>query len=386
MENRTETLQTRNKISKPQINIPMISKSEVKIMFVCKKNTGCSPMAEFIMKYLVNSEGLSDKVTITSAGCFTDPEETMVSGVVKELHKHQIPFIKKNAVQFDESNIDKYDYIICMAQEQIRTLLRGRRSNKFLLLMNFAGEHRSIYDPSYNSKYSEIYSTIYKGCTALLGHLQKIFAKNTNATGTVKKTILTIPVNEDLLLSFESALILKHESIDSALEKFMKRYTAEASKIFTGRNSGRNSTRTVKYPRIIRNRPAVGNQKSLEEKSNLSDEEIIEQFVRKMASGASQINQRIIKAYFKSIELTGKATFDSMKELCTNQKKYPGLYIYKNNGFDNHYKQMKTNSSIDGKIKDGKSIDGKVFWESNQEVKVLSAVEPFLEKYKPYFN
>ena len=386
MENKTETLQTRNKISKSQINIPMISKSEVKIMFVCKKNTGCSPMAEFIMKYLVNSEGLSDKVTITSAGCFTDPEEFMSPAVVKELHKHQIPFIKKNAVQFDESNIDKYDYIVCMANEQIRTLLKGRRNNKFLLLMDFAGEHRSIYDPFYNSKYSEVYSTIYKGCTALLDHLKKIFAQNTNATKSVKKTILTIPVNEDLLLSFESALMLKHESIDAALEKFMDKYTAEASKTFTGRSSGRSSTRTVKYPRMIRNRPAVAEQKSSEDKSSLSEEEIIEKFVRKMASGASQINQRIVKAYYKSIELTGKATFESMKELCTNQKKYPGLYIYKNNGFDNHYKQMKTNSSIDGKIKDGKNVDGKVFWESNQEVKILSAVEPFLEKYKTYFN
>ena len=75
-----------------------------------------------------------------------------------------------------------------------------------------------------------------------------------------------------------------------------------------------------------------------------------------------------------------------MKALCSDQKEYPGLYIYKNNGFDNHYRQMKTSSAVNGKIRKGKNIDGKIFWEAEQEVKILNDVVPFLDKYKSYFT
>ena len=341
-------------------------------------------MAEFVMKYLVNSAGLSKLVTINSSGCFADPEEMMDQGAVKELHRHQIPFIKKNAVQFDESSITKYDYIICMAQEQIRTISKGRRGSNIYLLMDFADEHRDIFDPIFNRKYSEAYSLIYKGCTALLEHLHKVFANSKNLNNPPKKTLLSVAVDEGLLLRFEAALMLKHDTIDLAIEKLMDKYTSEAADILTGNRSAKKA----KAPRVNRN---VKSDAKRELKQNTADEpintsEIIEQFIKKCASGISQINHRIVKAYFKSVELNGKATFDSMKELCSNQKEYPGLYIYKNGGFENHYRQMKTSSVDNGKIKKGKNIDGKIFWETNQEVKILAEVEPFLEKYKSYFT
>ena len=381
MEKKTETLQTKKRVSKPRINIPVISKSEVKILFVCNGNICCSQMAEFVMKYLVNSAGLSKRVTINSSGCFADPEEMMDQGAVKELHRHQIPFIKKNAVQFDESSITKYDYIICMAQEQIRNLSRGRRSSNIYLLMDFAGEHRNIFDPIFNGKYSEAYSLIYRGCNALLEHLNKVFADSMNANSSAKKTLLSVSVDEDLLLRFEAALMLKHDTVDLAIEKFMDNYTSDAAEILTGNNSAK----AYKSNRNHKKSDAKVEVKQNTTAEPLNETETIEQFIKKWASGISQINHRIVKSYFKSIELNGKATFDSMKELCSNQKEYPGLYIYKNGGFENHYRQMKTSSVVNGKIKKGKSIDGKIFWESNQEVNILTEVEPFLEKYKSYF-
>ena len=376
-EKKTRTLQAEKKSPKSIINIPIIEKAEIKVMFVCAENTCLSPMAEFVMKYLVNSAGLSARITINSAGCFADSEEVMSQGAVKELHKHQIPFIKKNAIQFSDADYDKYDYIICMAQDQIRQLSKGRRGIHFYLLMDFAGDHRNIYDPLSSGKYAEVYSIIYRGCTALLEHLQKCFAKSSNTGVVSKKTIFTMPIDEDLLKRFEASLILKDEMVDVVIAKFMESYISEAAKILTGKNS----TRHIK---------AIHQNKTEQGKPNITDsveneQDIIEKFIKKCASGISQINQRIIKAYFKSIAIDGKATLDGMKNLCSNQKEYPGLYIYKNNGFDNHYKQMKTNSAINGKMKKGKSIDGKVFWENGQEVKILAEVEPFIEKYKSYF-
>ena len=46
------------------INVPIISKSKIKIMFVSSRNICRSAMAEFVMKYLINSAGLSEKVLI----------------------------------------------------------------------------------------------------------------------------------------------------------------------------------------------------------------------------------------------------------------------------------------------------------------------------------
>ena len=384
MEKNTEALQSKKKILKPKINIPILSKSEVKIMFVCDGNICCSPMAEFIMKYLVNCAGLSKKVTIHSSGCFADPEEIMDQGAVKELHRHQIPFIKTNATQFEESNCDKYDYIICMTYEQIRTLSKGRRSNKIWLLLDFAGEHRNIFDPIFNGKYSDAYSLIYKGCTALLEHLHKIFANSNDINNESKKTILSASINEDLLLRFETALILKHETIDRVLERFIEKYTSDAAKILSGGNKKSKTAQTTRNHKND-NKNEVKQSVSGTLTEPINESEVIEQFIRKWAAGISQINNRIVKAYFKSIELNGKATVENMKELCSNQKEYPSLYIYKNNGFDNHYRQMKT-SSVNGRVKNGKNIDGKIFWESDQEVKILTAVEPFLEKYKSHFT
>ena len=379
-EKKNRTLQAEKKSPKSVINIPVIEKAEIKIIFVCAENTCLSPMAEFIMKYLINSAGLSKRVVINSAGCFADPEEVMSPSAVKELHKHQIPFIKKNATQFADTDYDKYDYIICMAQDQIRQLSKGRRGIHFYLLTDFAGDHRNIYEPLSSNKYAEVYSIIYKSCTALLEHVQKCFKRISNAGVAAKKTIFTMPIDEDLLKRFEAALILKDEMFDVTIAKFMESYISEAAKILTGKNSTKH----------VKNVKAVQQNKNEQNKSSVTDnieneQDIIDKFIKKCASGISQINQRIIKAYFKSIAIDGKATSDSMKNLCSNQKEYPGLYIYKNNGFDNHYKQMKTNSAIDGKMKKGKSIDGKVFWEDGQDVKILSEVEPFIEKYKSYF-
>ena len=382
MERITETQQTRKKSPKSQINIPIVPKSEVKIMFICKKNTCCSPMAEFVMKYLVNSAGLSNRVTINSSGCLADPEETMTQGTVKELHRHQIPFIKKNAVQFDESICNNYDYIICMTQENIRDLKIDRRRSKVYLLLDFAGEHRNIFAPTHSGRYSEVYSLIYKGCTALLEHLQKVFANSFDVKNPAEKTILSVHVDEDLLLRFESALMLKNDTIDIAIERFMDNYANEAAKILAGNKSAMKG----KTSQSSRNRTENKRSVAKTESEPVNEAEVIEQFVKRWAAGVNQINQRIVKAYFKDIELNGKATVETMKELCNNQKEYPGLYIYKDNGFDNHYRQMKTGSAVNGKLKRGKNIDGKIFWEAEEEVKILTDVMPFVEKYKSYFT
>ena len=361
--------------SRTVVQIPIVSKSNLKIMFVSNNNICRSPMAEFIMKYLINSAGLAKKITVMSSGLKVDEETLINHGAVRELHKHQIPFVKRTSVQFLDSDCEVYDYIICMSQDQIRQISRmGRRKNLYLL-MDFASEHRSIINPIPNGNYPFIYSLIYRGCEALMNHLQKCLNVNNNSLSHIEslaKMNLTLQVNEELLKRFEAAMVLTKDNLETAIEKSMNHYISDVAKTLTSSNSENRDDKIIKSDRVVEN--------------DVDNEQMVERFIRKWASGIGQINRIILRAYFKAIELDGKATVDKMKELCSNKAKYPSLYIYKPNGFDNYYKKMKSNCVNDGYLGDDESIDGKVFWESEKEVKLLDAVEPVIEKYKKYFK
>ena len=90
--------------------------------------------------------------------------------------------------------------------------------------------------------------------------------------------------------------------------------------------------------------------------------------------------------YLKLLDLDGKVTQDKLKAICSNKKDYPELFIYKSNGFDNYYRQMKVNGVQDGHVKFGQNIEGKIFFEDGDEVKILSEIAPSLERYKSYFR
>ena len=363
-----------SKPMKTVVNIPLVSKSKINILFVSSLNICRSLMAEFIMKYLINCQGFSNRVSISSSGINVDPEMSMNQGTIRELNRHQIPFIKKNAVKFEQSDFENYDYIICMSHDQIRYLSKNGRHNNLYLLLNFEGLQRNINNPLPNGSYPFTYSIIYKGCEAILSHLKKCLIDDVNSYNNSKpltKTNLSVQINEELFKRFESALVLTRDNLDTAVEKSMNYYISEAAKILIGtKNTNKDNKNSQTQNEVISNEEKAG---------------VIENFIKKWAKGIGQINQIIIKSYFKAIELYGKASPDQMKILCNDKNQYPSLYIYKPNGFENYYRQMKSALVKDGHIKNGKSIDGKVFWEDEGEVKILSEVEPVLNKYKSYF-
>lgn len=313
---------------KSKINVPLIIKSKIKILFVSNKNVCRSMIAEYIMKYMIHQVGLMKNVVIDSAGCNVNTESIMDMGAVKELHRHQIPVIRKNPVQVNQADFDEYDYIICMNLNQIKYLTKMRAYKNIFLLLDFIGEHHNISDPGFNRSYSSAYNIIYKGCEGLLKHLQKGFEQvKLSESKKAVKTKVTFDIDEELLKRFEYALVIKNETLETAIEKSLDYY--------------------------------------------ISNSTTIEDFISKCAARTEQINYRIFKAYYKSIELEGKATYDKMKSLCSSLKEYPGMYIYQSDGFDEHYKQMKT--------------DNKIFFEDRNEVKVLPEVEAILTKYKSKF-
>ena len=148
-----------------------------KILFVCHGNICRSPMAEFVMKDMVNKAGLADQFEIASAATST---EEIGNGVYpparRKLLQHGLRCDGKRARQMTRSDYQKYDLLIGMDNWNIRNMMRicgGDREGKIRMLMDYTGHSRSVADPWYTGDFDETWDDVNEGCRALLKALTK---------------------------------------------------------------------------------------------------------------------------------------------------------------------------------------------------------------------
>lgn len=145
------------------------------ILFICHGNICRSPMAEFVMKDLVEKCGKSDDFLIESRATSTEEIGNPVhQGTHRKLAEHGISCSGKRAVQLRKSDYEKYDLLICMDDWNVRNTLRiivSDPQNKVRKLLSFAGESGDIADPWYTGNFDETYDDVLRGCTALLEKL-----------------------------------------------------------------------------------------------------------------------------------------------------------------------------------------------------------------------
>ena len=136
----------------------------IKILFVCHGNICRSPMAEYIMKYLVKQKNIDDKFYIESCATSTEEIGNDIYYLAKEcLIKHNIPFEKRKARQITINDFNNFDYIIGMDLYNISNLNKISSSNKVIKLLN-----KDIEDPWYTNNFDKVYEEIYLGCSNLL--------------------------------------------------------------------------------------------------------------------------------------------------------------------------------------------------------------------------
>ena len=144
-----------------------------KILFVCHGNICRSPMAEFVMKDLLNKEGI--EAYVASAATSTEEIGNPVHrGTRAKLGQYGISTDGKYAVQLTKTDYDKYDYLIGMDTYNIRNMLRilgGDPEGKVCKLLSFAGDDGDIADPWYTGNFDDTYEDVVKGCRALLSVL-----------------------------------------------------------------------------------------------------------------------------------------------------------------------------------------------------------------------
>ncbi len=151
----------------------------IKVLFVCWGNICRSPMAEFIMKDLVEKNGLSSEFYIESAATSTEEIGNPIYPPAKsELARHKIGvpgnelgLSQKRARQMNRADYDRFDYIIGMENlnlSYMNRILGGDPEGKVHLMMDFTDHPEDIDDPWYTGDFSGVYKQILEGCECLL--------------------------------------------------------------------------------------------------------------------------------------------------------------------------------------------------------------------------
>ena len=143
----------------------------VRILFLCHGNICRSPMAEFIMKYLIATAGLNEIVIESAAVSREEIGNDIYPPAKRTLAGHGIPFERRAARQIDGEDIVRFDRIVAMDRSNIRILQQmfgKENTSKAALLMSIAREERDVEDPWYTGDYESAFQDILQGCRALL--------------------------------------------------------------------------------------------------------------------------------------------------------------------------------------------------------------------------
>ncbi len=143
-----------------------------KILFVCLGNICRSPMAEYIMKKMVNDAGREGEFEISSAATSDEVVGYDIYPPAKDcLRLHNIPFEKRGARQVTQADYEHYDLIFTMDRDNQQCMKRMFRDDegKIRMLMSLAGKDQAIPDPWYTGDFESTYKDI---CEAL-GHFLK---------------------------------------------------------------------------------------------------------------------------------------------------------------------------------------------------------------------
>lgn len=150
-------------------------KHMTKILFVCHGNICRSPMAEYVMKDLVRTKGLSDEFIIASAATSTEELGNPVYPPARQkLAEHGIGCAEHAARQMTPRDYADHDLLIGMDSANIRNMNRMYHNDpeeKIHRLLDFAGFHRDVADPWYTGDFEATWLDVNAGCRGLLTYL-----------------------------------------------------------------------------------------------------------------------------------------------------------------------------------------------------------------------
>lgn len=148
----------------------------IKVLMVCHGNICRSPMAEFLLKNLINKMGISHKIKVDSAGTSTEELGNPVHpGTVKKLQSENIPMTQRRAVQLKKKDYQQYDWLLCMDEMNIKNtliIIGSDPEQKVKKLLDFSDQPRDIADPWFTRNFDQTYDDILEGCEGFLKYLR----------------------------------------------------------------------------------------------------------------------------------------------------------------------------------------------------------------------
>ena len=139
-----------------------------KILFVCHGNICRSPMAEYVMKYLVEQAQLTDQYMIASAATSTEEIGNPVYPPARrKLAEHGISCNGHAARQMTRADYQRYDLLIGMDSANLRNMTRiagGDPEGKIRPLLY----DKDVADPWYTGNFEATWQDVLCGCQALL--------------------------------------------------------------------------------------------------------------------------------------------------------------------------------------------------------------------------
>ncbi|KAA8710214.1 low molecular weight phosphotyrosine protein phosphatase [Lactococcus garvieae subsp. garvieae] len=137
-----------------------------KIVFVCLGNICRSPMAEFVMKDLVEKEGKNFEVESRATSSW-EHGNPIHPGTRALLTAYGIPFdATKGSQQISQEDFQYFDQIIAMDElnkENLEKMAPADQKHKIKMLLN-----KSVPDPWYTGDFEETYRLVKEGCLNIL--------------------------------------------------------------------------------------------------------------------------------------------------------------------------------------------------------------------------